>query len=712
MWNTVYARARALLISWVLTTNILLLGMLPLAAQRNLTLHHLNAVPQSSLLNPARMPLSNVYVGIPLLGNLNAGYTNNGLTFGDLGISGDEEEGFLYNDFSELRNLLGENNKLLTDFSVGWIDFGFRVQQNFFSFQVSDFLQFEASYPRALFDLIDDAQNEDGEEQNTNSYVLDALGLNGTHFRSYSLGYTRQINPYLSAGARLKYLSGLANVTTINQGLRVDNDSDSEFFNIQGRLDVLSSGLQTLEQDPGAYLSGTGNRGFAFDLGVNYQVNDQIEVFGSVINVGSIRWKNDITSNAFVADSIELSDDNIDEFEETIGDFIDSLQAPGQTGFFTYKTRLPIMAYFGGNYYFRPNTSIGLLVNPRFYNRQTNMAFSVAFQHRVNRWLQAVVNYSNYDRTGSSVGAGLALNLGPLQLYMASDNFLPLFNIADARSVQFNAGLNLGFGRVTRDQRSAMWKGEDVDNEELSVESIANADIESEKPKVQKTEKAKPPKEEKPAKATKPARVEAEPSTPTPTPVAEERKPYVTLLGSANAINSGDTLRGLAVDVYRTMPDGNEETVLFKSFLNGQIQLSLQRSETYRIVVKKPGYTEQSIRVTPVEMEDANTLTKQVTLAVAPPIEKPKPPVRVETNPAPQVSVQANPVVIKKPDETYSLPEATSFREGPSHETRTILRFPAGAKVLVIEKTNDLWWRVRYLGRPGYVKAALLEPVE
>lgn len=691
-----------------------------LAAQRNLTLYQLNAVPQSAWLNPGRMLLSNVYVGLPIIGSLNANYSNSSFTFGDLGLTGDSESDFFDNDFSDFLDLLDKDNRLLTDVNIGWIDFGFRVKKNFFSFQVTENLEFQADYPKALFELFNDIQNniEVGAE-NSRTYVLDQLGFSGTHFRAYSLGYTRIITPQLSAGARLKYLSGLANVSTQNAGLRFVNDFDSEYFNIQGRMDVFSSGLKTLSDDSGAYFSSNGNHGFAFDLGADYQVNDQIEVFASLINVGSIHWKNDLTHNSFIANNVQLSTDSLDQFDEEISNFLDSLQMPSSFPLGVYKTKLPAMAYFGGNYFFRPNTSVGFIVNPRFYNHTSDWAFSLALQHRLNRWLQAVINYSNYNKTGSNIGAGLALNGGPLQLYIATDNVLPIFNISNARNAQFNAGINLTFGRTTRALQHDFVGGEMDDL--VFVDSITNAEIEAEKPTAP-TESLTTPAE-KPAKSKKTKEIKEE-STPPVTPaVAEALKPYLTLSGSAKVANSEASLEGIAVDVYRELPDGKEETVLFKSFLNGQISLSLQRTQTYKVIVKKPGYTPQEIRITPAEMQDKNELNKQFTLSIAPPpapTEKTTPanvnaPTTAATKPAEEKVIE-KPIATTTPStrttDTYIVTEATSLREGASHETRVLLRFPVGAKVQVVDKTAALWWRVRYLGRVGYVKAALLKPVE
>ena len=55
-----------------------------------------------------------------------------------------------------------------------------------------------------------------------------------------------------------------------------------------------------------------------------------------------------------------------------------------------------------------------------------------------------------------------------------------------------------------------------------------------------------------------------------------------------------------------------------------------------------------------------------------------------------------------------ALKEPTSLREGPSHETEVLLRFQSGDEVEILEKTDEFWWKARFDGQEGYVKAFLL----
>lgn len=53
--------------------------------------------------------------------------------------------------------------------------------------------------------------------------------------------------------------------------------------------------------------------------------------------------------------------------------------------------------------------------------------------------------------------------------------------------------------------------------------------------------------------------------------------------------------------------------------------------------------------------------------------------------------------------------ESTSFREEATHRSGIILRFAPGNQVELLERTNQYWWKVRFKGKIGWVKAAKLQ---
>lgn len=681
--------------------------------QRNLTLYNLSSVPQSMSLNPGRIPLSNVYVGIPVIGNINASYSNSSFKYGDLSLDGEEKD-FYDNNFADILELVDRNNQLITDINATWIEFGFRVDKNFFSFLLRDYAQFQVDYPEDFFVLLNDVTQEEIDIEDGKMYLLNTLGANGMHFRAYGLGFTRILTPDLSAGVRLNFLSGIANATTFNQGLEITHKSDNEYFNLMGRLDVFASGLQTLENNPERYLRGRGNNGFSIDFGANYSINEEIEIFASALNLGRINWKNDLTHASFVAENIELSSENVDEFEAEVDDFVNDIQTTSTEQIGSYHTKLPVMAYFGGNYYFRENTSAGLILNPRFFKGKTDWAFAVSLQTRIKKFLQASLTYASYNQSSSNLGAGLAVNAGPLQVYFASDNFIPIFNLKDAKNIQFNAGLNLSFGRITRNEQHVSWRRlwDDITDvaESIPLPKLKSSEARSEPNGSRSSEQQE---------AEKPLGPNVSSNG------SMELSSRVTVMARAYQPLTNELLKGVAIEVYRYK--GVDETLtLFNSFLNGEIKVTLERDQSYRILVKKPGFEDAEIQVTPIDMENVNIIEKNITMNVMKsvsmiaenpaPQKEEKPATKVTTTATITPEKKAEPKPEQKPktknSKTYKLLNATSLRSGPSHTTGVLLRFSPGNQVEVLEQTDQYWWKVRYNGKEGYVKAAALDPVE
>lgn len=613
---------------------LLLAGLsLPLAAQRNLALYNLQGVPQSYQLNPGRMPLSNGFLALPAVGNINLNYSNNGFDFASLKPLFEEEtmEGEENGpDFEDFLSALSADNRMVVDVQAHWFDFGLRVKQNFFGISVSEQAFAQVDFPKTLFDLFNDIDLESPVSQ---SYDLSGLHMNASHYRTYAFSFTRQINPRLSAGVRFKLLTGFLNAATENTGLAFINNTQNAYLGIQNSFSFLSSGYSTLENSSSDYLKGRGNGGFAFDAGVQYQLLDNLDVFASVVNVGSINWKNDLTFESIVGSNYMFPTDDFDAFQAEVEDLLDSLTTPEVIGLAAYRTKLPTNGYLGANYYFTPQTSVGVLFNPRIYNGAMDLAFSLGVQTRVKRLLQLGVNYSIYNRNAFNLGAGLGLNLGPLQIFLASDNILSAVSFQNAKNAHANLGLSLAFGRRTREEQLALWNGEDSgeetdegDDELASLWKNLEENAETgpaASPQEKETER--PPKatkqpKEKTAPSVKTVPQEeavepaAAPSQPTLRPSAAVPatglKRYFTLMGTAQSAGSGAQITSIQVDAFVQMPGGTEQLASTNSFFNGSIQVLLEREKTYRIVVRKPQYTSQELTITPSDMEGKNSMER------------------------------------------------------------------------------------------------------
>ena len=102
-------------------------------------------------------------------------------------------------------------------------------------------------------------------------------------------------------GARLKYLQGIANASTSNYTAQLTTN------NIDYQLDLdlkdaalRTSGFDVLQGkstiDPVSYIIYNGNAGVSADFGMSMDVNKYVNFSASIVDLGFISWKEDITN--------------------------------------------------------------------------------------------------------------------------------------------------------------------------------------------------------------------------------------------------------------------------------------------------------------------------------------------------------------------------------------------------------------------------------
>ena len=57
----------------------------------------------------------------------------------------------------------------------------------------------------------------------------------------------------------------------------------------------------------------------------------------------------------------------------------------------------------------------------------------LAYNYHLGNFLSATASYSIYNRSYSNVGLGVSVNLGPVEIYCLTDNFLSFWNSQSKR---------------------------------------------------------------------------------------------------------------------------------------------------------------------------------------------------------------------------------------------------------------------------------------
>jgi len=447
-------------------------------AQITNSLYFMHGVPQSNRINPANQPNCGLYLGFPMLAPLRMEVTSSSLAWEDFIYPHPTQDSlitFLHPDGDKQAFLdrLNSVNYIISDLGTSLASLGFRTPVGFFSLDVTTRVDGAVYFPRDVARLMLYGAGE-GE-----TYQFDGLGVDLSVFEEVSLGWSAGILDNLQVGVRGKMLFGMGNLSTKKSELSLSTSQD--LWNIQsdmmlnaslpfadlqydqeGKIDTMMINSDLEDPDPLAiprYLFNFGNPGFGLDVGVNYRPIEQLLLSASAVDIGFISWKDGVHDVVY---DMEYDFEGIEidpfEFSEefTLGDYLDSTFSElgdSLSGFaqFTpgraYSKRLNTKLYLGASYFLTPNINFGILSRTDFLQEKISQQFTVTANFTTGRFINLTLSYSTMNSYLKNMGAGFSFNVGPLNLYLISDNVLNgVFWPQEARSVNLWFGMNLVFG--------------------------------------------------------------------------------------------------------------------------------------------------------------------------------------------------------------------------------------------------------------------------
>jgi len=430
------------------------------SAQQDLTLYNMEVVPQRMYANPAFFPTySKVNIGLPMLSSQYLNFSNNGFKYSD--VIKRRSDDSLYLDYDNMLSKLAKNNYISVAYQPDLLSFGFRIKQkNYFSVNVTEKVNIRFRYPKNFMEFIWKGNGGLlGEELKFN------FGVNATHYREYGLGYARIINEKLTVGGKIKYLYGMENVATEKSDVSLYTDPTTFDITAKANIVVNTSGLDAFDSDGFSvnnYAFKKKNKGFGIDLGGEYKFNKKITFSASIIDLGYIKWKDNVTNYvsktpdaSYTYQGVELnsffsSDTTNNPFEEMADSLKEIFKIEEQHN--NYTTNLASQIYLGGTYSVTENGKAGVLFYSQIFDKKIHPGLALSYSQRVGRWLNVSASYSMYNRSYNNIGLGLALNGGPIQLYVVSDNILGAFFPQNTKNLQLHFGINLTFGRIKKDK--------------------------------------------------------------------------------------------------------------------------------------------------------------------------------------------------------------------------------------------------------------------
>ncbi|MGM0648005.1 MAG: DUF5723 family protein [Bacteroidota bacterium] len=431
-------------------------------AQADMTSYFMDRLPQSNIENPAMIPDLRYHFSIPGLSSIYAEVANSGFHFNDV-IENRNDSSYLLLD--ELINeKLRPSNHMAIHYQHELLSVGFKAnQQLYFSFGVREHADFRFIYPKELLSL---PYNGNGAYLDE-TVELSPLSIQATHYREYALGAAWEKPESWSAGLRVKLLFAMANawseeayasLTTSSEGYTLNAEAEMlGHLTLPPGLDIDS--LDNADPDLKDYLMNTANRGVGIDLGFNYFVNEDFSVSASILDLGAIRfdknnynYNNARTSVVFEGfDAYDYTGNNDSLIEEDIQNTLDSIADKFniQESNNSYSMPLTTRFYLGGQYKINDRQKAGLLFRGQFFDDAFWPALTASYQRQFGRSLTMTASYSVAHNSYNNIGLGAALNMGALQFYMISDNWLAA--IIPEKTKFFN--LRFGFNIAARHKK-------------------------------------------------------------------------------------------------------------------------------------------------------------------------------------------------------------------------------------------------------------------
>jgi hypothetical protein len=443
------------IIFFLILSSLLFQVPLMLYSQHDLSLYNMSHVPQRIYQNPAFIPEQNAYFGIPLLSGI---HLTNSNPFSYNNVLAKDNDDSISVKIDNAIDKISKNDHLQIYTDLDLITFGFRIAQDrfFLNFNVRQRVSQDMLIPENLCYLVwygNTAPEIFGKNVNISPQAnFSVYNEYGVSFSGYAL------DDKLTYGFRLKYLSGNLNMTTKKSRIDVFTDTSNYEITLKSDVEVQTSGLDDFDtyfnQKIGK-IAFPGNNGMAIDLGLKYQINNEIDVNASVLDLGFIKWKSRTLSlvshdpgEEFDFKGYKLKEfmSLFSDFESMGNDLLDSISE--YLEFDTlydvkYNSRLPVRINIGGTYTLNDQHHFNLLLNGIAWNHHLSPALSVSYYYNPKPFVGLILSYNLYNRQYTNFGIGISINGGPIHFYVVTDNIPGLIFYRSSNNTSIQFGINI-----------------------------------------------------------------------------------------------------------------------------------------------------------------------------------------------------------------------------------------------------------------------------
>ncbi len=451
----------------------------------NGTAYFLPNLPQRVRFNPAYQPEYKVWVGLPALSGISVNYMNSAFGIDDLLVK--EGKDSLYVDMDRMYKSLRKQNMIHFGNDISLLTVGVKINSWYATLDVTEKNDFLFRANKDLFSFL----KRGNEPYLGKTMDIGDLGLQLNAYEEFAFGLSKKVNDKWTVGGRAKFLLGIANASLVNSKISIESAKDASSMKIRSKQDIRVSAPLTFEYEKdGEYINwdsfdvdtddfsvsmvlNTKNPGFALDLGAEYQFNDKLKFYASVLDLGFIRWGAEnyrFTQNATfdwqggdLSNSIGKDNKSIDDvFDDLIDSLKDNFRLKEKQG--AYMNMLRTQVYLGATYQLSKMVNVAGVAELTLLDKTFYPSLTASADVRLLRNVSAAVSYSVMPGNYVNVGAALTAKLGPVQLYASTDNVLAA-NYTSTQSLNGRFGINLLFGH--RDK-----KKKEKEEEEPVMETV------------------------------------------------------------------------------------------------------------------------------------------------------------------------------------------------------------------------------------------------
>ena len=469
-------------------------------SQQENTLYFMERIPQSQYLNPANHPDCKWWMGgliipvwlspmivppvihVPMYMDISVPFALNDVIKYE---NNKPKETYFLNKANQdvfLKKLSPINN-ISNNFTLEWLNFGFKIKKSYWSFSLLTKENVNFSFPKELFAF---PLNGNMDTVRENNGVFNGLGLNASVYEEASIGFNHQFSKYFRVGLRVKALYGIANINTAKSEIKIKTISktDAELLNsntftpytVESNLNLIintSIPMVDIKTDTNKIPKSVSikdgyspadalkmkNFGWGLDFGFQKDWNSELTMYGSIIDLGFIKWKTDVQNFGlsgklpeFTGIDLKVTKDNYKDLNSSLN--VDTLLKKylkdynADTSRNSYKTMLNTKVFLGGNYKLSKRIAVGLLGRVDKYPFNYEYSATASLNFKPFKWGALTLSTSYMKKSFANYGIGYTIRIGPVQWYAVYDNLIGAAVMPErARYFSVRWGVNLVFGR-------------------------------------------------------------------------------------------------------------------------------------------------------------------------------------------------------------------------------------------------------------------------